>query len=594
MRKKQATMMLALAGLTILGASGFALGLSKIYPLLVSDGPRYQEAERIGRYLGGRVAQNGGDADHAATQLVEALKDDPGNTALPPRLFILHLDRGMHDEAIAMARRMEAAGTATYLSSFALLVEDLAQGRSVAARQRVESLPGDAMAAYLNPLAAAWLDIADGKPEAAMALFAQRSSHPGFAAMQDMQKALIEDWRSATAAADAAYRSLGERGWSPRLLLLYGNFLERTGRIEDASLLYQSHADDLVYGPALEAQARAVGKTVPPRLIVSASQGFAESLYAMAAALRVEGALHLARSYNRLALRLTPDHAEARLLQVDILKASGRPDAAIAECLRLMASGEKAERAAVRGLAWHAGLEAAEMMHQAGNHAQAYKMLEEMAAARTERWDALMRLGSLYREGKRLAEALKAYDRAVQRAGAKALPEHWGLLYARGVARDETGDWTGAHADLRQAMTLSPDNASLLNYLGYSYLVRGIESESGIAMIERAAILRPHDGFIADSLGWARFKQGRYDRAVELLERAADLAPQEAEIYDHLGDAYWMVGRREEARFQWQRALRQADHDTALQTSLSKKLKDGLPATQGQPESASPSQGPIK
>ena len=74
-------------------------------------------------------------------------------------------------------------------------------------------------------------------------------------------------------------------------------------------------------------------------------------------------------------------------------------------------------------------------------------------------------------------------------------------------------------------------------------------------MIERAVELRPNDGYIVDSLGWARYRQGEYGGAVEALERAVELEPDDPIINDHLGDAYWQVGRRMEARFQWERAL---------------------------------------
>ena len=74
-------------------------------------------------------------------------------------------------------------------------------------------------------------------------------------------------------------------------------------------------------------------------------------------------------------------------------------------------------------------------------------------------------------------------------------------------------------------------------------------------MLKRAVAMRPEDGFIVDSLGWAYFKLGQYDEAVKYLEQAILLEPGLAAINDHLGDAYWKVGRHNEARFQWQHAL---------------------------------------
>ena len=66
-------------------------------------------------------------------------------------------------------------------------------------------------------------------------------------------------------------------------------------------------------------------------------------------------------------------------------------------------------------------------------------------------------------------------------------------------------------------------------------------------MLHRAVELRPDDGFIVDSLGWAYFRLGEYDKAVTYLERAVELEPGDPVINDHLGDAYWRVGREREA-----------------------------------------------
>src|SRR3712207_9492885 len=75
--------------------------------------------------------------------------------------------------------------------------------------------------------------------------------------------------------------------------------------------------------------------------------------------------------------------------------------------------------------------------------------------------------------------------------------------------------------------------------------------------------LRPEDGFIVDSLGWAYFRLGENDKAVTYLERAVELEPGDPVINDHLGDAYWRAGRTREARFQWQRS---EEHTSELQS----------------------------
>ncbi len=91
--------------------------------------------------------------------------------------------------------------------------------------------------------------------------------------------------------------------------------------------------------------------------------------------------------------------------------------------------------------------------------------------------------------------------------------------------------------------------------------------------------MRPTDGYIVDSLGWAYYKLGRYDDAVKELERAVDLKPADPVINDHLGDAYWRVGRKLEAHFQWNHA-RDLGPEPEDKDKILDKIEHGLPDEQ--------------
>ena len=135
------------------------------------------------------------------------------------------------------------------------------------------------------------------------------------------------------------------------------------------------------------------------------------------------------------------------------------------------------------------------------------------------------------------------------------MPERWSLYYSRGIALERSGRWNASEADLLHALELKPDQPLVLNYLGYSWIDKGENLERGLKMIEKAVELRPEDGYIVDSLGWAHYRVGDYSSAVQYLEKAIELVPEDPTINDHLGDAYWQNGRPNEARFQWRRAL---------------------------------------
>lgn len=114
----------------------------------------------------------------------------------------------------------------------------------------------------------------------------------------------------------------------------------------------------------------------------------------------------------------------------------------------------------------------------------------------------------------------------------------------------------------------------MLNYLGYTWVDAGINLDDGRAMLEKAASLRPRDGAIIDSLGWALYRLGDYHNAVKYLERAVELKAEDPTINDHLGDAYWQVGRQAEAMFQWRRAMG-LDPEPEMIEPLKEKLRTG-------------------
>jgi tetratricopeptide (TPR) repeat protein len=132
-----------------------------------------------------------------------------------------------------------------------------------------------------------------------------------------------------------------------------------------------------------------------------------------------------------------------------------------------------------------------------------------------------------------------------------------------------------AERDFRAALKLNPDRADALNYLGYSWVDKGEHLDEAVAMLEKARALRPLDGFIADSVGWAYYRLGRYQAAARALEEAVQLAPGAPDVNDHLGDAYWRVGRKIDARFQWQHAL-QLNPDAKQKPLIERKLQFGL------------------
>jgi Flp pilus assembly protein TadD len=149
------------------------------------------------------------------------------------------------------------------------------------------------------------------------------------------------------------------------------------------------------------------------------------------------------------------------------------------------------------------------------------------------------------------------------------------MFYARAMAKERLKRLDESEADIEIALKLSPEQPELLNYLGYSWVDRGRRIPEALTMLEKARRLRPYDGYIVDSVGWAYFQLGRYEDAAKTLNAAVLLVPGDPTINDHLGDALWRAGNRISARFQWNHALtfsENADDKAAIE----RKLKNGL------------------
>jgi Flp pilus assembly protein TadD len=146
------------------------------------------------------------------------------------------------------------------------------------------------------------------------------------------------------------------------------------------------------------------------------------------------------------------------------------------------------------------------------------------------------------------------------------------------VCNERLKKWPEAEADFKQALTLSPDESLVLNYLGYSWVDQGVHLKQAMEYIRKAVKLKPDDGYYVDSLGWAYYRLGNLAAAVEHLERAVELKPDDPIINDHLGDAYWKVGRILEAKYQWQQALTLKPEQDLVGT-LKQKIASGLTET---------------
>jgi tetratricopeptide (TPR) repeat protein len=312
----------------------------------------------------------------------------------------------------------------------------------------------------------------------------------------------------------------------------------------------------------------AAGKPLPFDVVATASDGVAEVLYTVAAALVQDNQDVYTLAYARLAYHVRPAHLDAILLSAEILEAQDQFDLA-SEAYNLIPQESPAFHVAEMGRA--------DALVQAGRTDAAIEALQQLAKAQPDLASVWSKLGDVLRQQERFVEAEAAYDKAI---GTFETPQagQWVVYYARGIAKERQKLWDPAVADFRKALELSPDQPHVLNYLGYGFLEQKTNYDEALSMIEKAVAARPQDGYIVDSLGWALYRLGRYPEAVGPMEQAVELMPVDPIVNDHLGDVYWAVGRVLEAEFQWKRALSFEPETEAEATRIRRKLEVGLDA----------------
>jgi Flp pilus assembly protein TadD len=70
--------------------------------------------------------------------------------------------------------------------------------------------------------------------------------------------------------------------------------------------------------------------------------------------------------------------------------------------------------------------------------------------------------------------------------------------------------------------------------------------EEAEALIRQAYILQPEEASIVDSMGWIAFRLGRLAESIEFLQKAWQL-DKNPEIAAHLGEVLWVAGNRDAA-----------------------------------------------
>ena len=503
----------------------------------------------LGSYLAGRLAKGQHDTSSAADYYRQALVRDPDNEVLIEQAFLMEATEGNWNEAVELAKRLLAKQDNYRVAHLLVGIASFKSADYAAADEHFRASASGPIGELTAILARAWvklaandvngaLDLLDGSRQAEWAQFYIR-----------YHRALIADIGGRKADARQSYeRVFRSDARTPRTAMAYAQHAANGGDYKLAKSIIKEHIEKS--GGEGHPLVRALRDTLNagdpvPLLIDAPDRGLSEVFYGLGEALTGEGGVSIGALYLQMALDVQANSPFALAALANVYETTKRYQEAIDVYDRIP-----------KGTPLQAAVEIRKAinLNMLDRVDEAKSLLEGLADRDKEDLRALDALGTMMRGRKRYAEAMEYYTRAIDQIP-KPEKRHWTYWYARGTSYERLKKWPLAEADLQKALQLYPDQPLILNYLGYSWVDQNRNLKQGMSLIEKAVALKPDDGYIVDSLGWAHYKLGNYKEAVRYLERAVELKPEDPVLNDHLGDALWRVGRTREARYQWEQSL---------------------------------------
>ena len=551
----------------LVAASGLA-ALALVVPAFAEtpafDGPE----SATGNYLAGQQALTELRTHEAAKFFRDAAADQWNNPLVVDRAFLALAADGQVDDAADMAKHVLELEPENDMAKLVIATQAFKQRRY------------DAAVSDLNKLDAQTFEGVTGSILKAWALTGQNKIDDAFKSLDKLADGGLEDFLVFHRAimADVAGRQADAikyiteahdaDPYTADIVEAYARILGNAGKTQEAiDAIVQFEAQGLQHPIVSEVKTALANKQRPGLYAETAQAGAAEMFHSVGVAFARDGTSDVSMVLLRLGAYLNPKNDTIQLVIGQLYDTANQHELANAIYDGIPTNSPMKAMAVVR---------VADNLDAMGDRPEAIRRLSNIVTTNPTDVDAISVLGDLYRTDKQYQAAADAYSKALGVTGGST-PGDWRFYYVRGIAYERSDKFPLAEKDFLRALDLNPNQPQVLNYLGYSWVDKGMNLTRALDMIQKAVQASPNDGYIIDSLGWAYYRLGRYADAVTQLEQAATLRPNDPEINDHLGDAYWQVGRKLEAKFQWNVAY-SMDTEGNVKARVAPKLKGGLSA----------------
>lgn len=510
------------------------------------------------RYAAARLAEIGNRDADALKGYIKLYREAPESAVLADRIFVSAIRNGDMPAAVRAVRAQELRGEASGEAPLLLFVDAFRQKNWPMAMLAADELSARGNLGFIAPILRSWLNVAQGKAHD-LAL-ADSQAEPLLAYYSNDQRIYLD-----LVAGEYAKAKLGLRG-----IASSGGDHVRDLMLR-AAPVFAAQGDDMfadaLVGTAMGSDRLAV-EALPfdrnHKATLSPDEGLSALHVRIASALLEQNLNDQAVLLARIAAWYAPESEPAKLVLANALNALGLNGKASMLIESIPPTSLYWPQAIQQRVGKLAPDEALRLAREASQRWPKSPTLALLAAQSQEAAGDLT--GAVERYRKMLDEAAKASASPRQRA-------YYQLMLAS--ALDKSGNWVAARAELGAGLVIDPNNAQILNYLGYSLLERNEDVPRAMTMIRKAFEIVPDSTAIMDSMGWAHFQTGDLVQAVTLLEKAAKTSGNDLAINEHLGDAYWRSGRLRDARYAWQVASQTANGDAAAR--LVGKIDIGLP-----------------
>jgi tetratricopeptide (TPR) repeat protein len=178
-------------------------------------------------------------------------------------------------------------------------------------------------------------------------------------------------------------------------------------------------------------------------------------------------------------------------------------------------------------------------------------------------------MGSVMRKAGHPEEAERYLVRAEQIS-----PEKSSTLLELATVYNVLGKYDDALRRVVAVYREQPEDPTVANFYGYLLAEKGDSLQRAEELIRKALVKEPDNGYFLDSLGWVKFKMGRYEEALKILLDASAKAKDDAVIWEHIGDTYSKLDDSRKAIAAYGKSL-SADPKNAGVSEKMKKLEAG-------------------